>query len=157
MKYFSLLLLGLTILKCGYTTRIPSHFAYKKIAFSFIENKTLKPMLEVILTEELENYFKSIPQIKLVALQESELIISGVIENYEKKPAVYDAFQNISEWQIIISCQVKGEERDTEKIVFNSLITQFLNYSVEEDEERAVRELMKKITNEIYRQLFSQW
>lgn len=157
MKYFSLLFLGIIILKCGYTTRIPSHLVYKKIALSFFENKTLKPMLEVFLTEELENYFKSVPQIKLVTLEEAELVISGIIENYEKRPAVYDASQNVSQWQIIISCQVKGEEKDTERIVFNSSINQSLNYSVEEDEEKAIRELMKKITNEIYRQLFSQW
>lgn len=157
MKYLFLLFLGLTFLKCGYTTRIPSQIAYKKIAFSFVENKTLKPMLEVILTEELENYFKSIPQIKLVTLEDAELIISAEINNYEKKPAVYDALQNVTEWQIIISCQVKGKERDTEKVAFNSSITQSLNYPVEEDEEKAIKEVIKKIVNEIHRQLFSQW
>ncbi len=157
MKYFSLLFFGIIILKCGYTTKIPSPVVYKKIAFSFFENKTLKPMLEVILTEELENYFKGIPPIKLVSLEEAELVISGVIENYEKKPAVYDAFQNVSQWQIVISCHIKGKEKDTERIIFDSFINQSLNYPVEEDEEKAIRELMKKITNEIYRQLFSQW
>lgn len=159
MKNYFLLLLGLIILnlKCGYTTRIPSYFAYKKIAISFVENKTLKPILEIILTEELENHFKNIPQVKLVSLEEAELVISATIDNYEKKAAVYDAFQNVSQWQIIISCQVKGEERETERIVFNSSVTQFLNYPVEEDEEKVTREVIKKIVSEIHRQIFSQW
>ncbi|MCS7249781.1 MAG: LPS assembly lipoprotein LptE [candidate division WOR-3 bacterium] len=161
MKYIFLFLLSLILnlitFRCGYTTRIPSQIVYKKIALSFIENKTLKPMLEIILTEELENYFKNQPQIKLVNLEEAELIISGVIDNYEKKPAVYDAFQNISEWQIIISCQVKGKERDTERIIFNNSISKSLNYPIEEAEEKVIREIMKKIASEIYQQLSSQW
>jgi N12 class adenine-specific DNA methylase len=156
MKYFYFIILLLAF--CGYSTRIPSHMAYKKIALAFVENKTLKPELEVILTQELENYFKSIPQIKLVNIEDAELIISAEINNYEKVPAVYDAFQNVSQWQIKISCQVKGEEKNTEKIVFNSSINQQVNYQQEEkNEEEAIKEVIKKVVSEIYRQLFSQW
>lgn len=153
MKYFYFIIIFL--ISCGYTTKIRSNIAYKKIALAFVENKTLKPALEVILTHELENYFKSIPQIKLVSIEESELIISVEINNYEKTPVVYDAFQNITQWQLKISCQVNGREKITERIIFTSLINQQVNY--EQDEEQAINEVMKKIVSEIYRQLFSQW
>mgnify|MGYP000007312201 CR=1 FL=1 len=157
MKYFYFTIIFL--IYCGYSTRIPSLIAYKKIALAFVENKTLKPGLEVILTQELENYFKNVPQIKLVNIEDSELIISIEIDNYEKIPAVYDVFQNVAQWQINISCQVKGQEKNSEQMIFNSFINQQVNYQTqnEKSEEEAIREGIRKIVAEIYRRLFSQW
>uniref|UniRef100_A0A7V3ZV81 LptE family protein n=1 Tax=candidate division WOR-3 bacterium TaxID=2052148 RepID=A0A7V3ZV81_UNCW3 len=156
MKYLYFIILVIAF--CGYSTRIPSHIAYKKIALAFVENKTLKPELEVILTQRLEDYFKSISQIKLVNIEDAELIISVEINNYGKIPAVYDAFQNVTQWQINISCQVKGQKKNTEQIIFNSSINQQVNYRQnEKSEEEAIKEGIEKITAEICRQLFSQW
>ncbi len=96
--------------------------------------------------------------LRVTTPEQADLSVRIEITSYSKTPAVYDASQNISGYEINVSArvetidQVRNEEFFAEQVVVRNI------YQPEEkSEEDAIQEVIEKLAREIVRRIVTSW
>ncbi|MBF0483820.1 MAG: hypothetical protein HQL25_03840 [Candidatus Omnitrophica bacterium] len=114
---------------CGYTTSgalSPNHRTLfvknfeNKVEFSENNNSAAYfPLLEVKAHDRIVDRFLFDGHLKIVPEESADLILTGTLRNYEKKPLRYTDNEDVQEYRVYVTVDLKMVERETGTVVWD--------------------------------------
>lgn len=133
---------------------------YKSIGIALVENQTVKPGLDDLLTNQLINDFTNDRSLKIEQLNRADLILESRITNYERSPQSYNANQEVSIYKISMNIYVRIRDKTIteEANLYNGDISSWITYDAQtEDEEVGVSKMITKLAQEVVRKTLTAW
>lgn len=153
---FILILSCITCAGCGYTTRPTVIPGVTKIYIETFKNNIYEPNLETDLNSAITDVFIKDGYYRIVKREEADAVLSGEIINYEKSALRYDLDENIQEYRLAISVNMRLVNTQNESVIFDEKgftgdTTYFLTGASAKSERTAradaVNDLAKRIVN----------
>lgn len=121
IRIIPILALALMISSCGYrftpTGGVVPESA-KTIAVPVFLNGTNEPFVDVELTKAVVEEFLTDGRLKVVNLEEADLILRGKITKFDVTPTAYTADSHVQTYNVVIGVTVSLEEAKTQKVLF---------------------------------------
>ena len=112
LLFFALMCLLLIVNGCGIYSFSPGgKSSIKTIAITPFENQTIEYGLSSRMTDLVIDAFISDGNLKVVAPEDADATLVGVMTNYERKPYTYDETDNVTEYvvKIVFDISLQGE------------------------------------------------
>ena len=152
-----LLVLLLTVfIGCTYSFEGFTTSGIKSIAIPMFENKTIKPGIEEIITQKIEDAFIKDNRLKVVAEKDANSILLGKITSYNRVPFSYDENENIKDYKIEISLSVVYKNKKGETL-WEKKLKEWTTYPVSETEEYGIEDVASKAAQDILRGTLEGW
>ncbi len=154
IRYIFILLLS----GCGYTfnTLIPPYL--KSLAIKDVENLTMNPNINYVFKTALLNAFIKDGNYRLTNTQEADAVLSIKILSYSKTPQSYDATQNVYQYKLSISYEIRLEDIVKKRTLITGVNTEYIIYDRDKlNETQALDSLSKKFASEILRRSTMLW
>jgi hypothetical protein len=151
---FSLLILGC----CGYSVHalLPPHL--KTIFVQPVENQTVKPNLEVRLTDLLIQGFAHDGSLRIADLKQANVVLQCKLDGYEKLPQTYGANQEITTWRVTLQAQVDAQDQVKSQPLWSGSVPVTVNYdAATETEDQGIERGLNKLSAEIVRRTLIAW
>jgi hypothetical protein len=114
-----LTLLSFLISGCGYYSFSGSSVSgIKTIAVPLFDNQTEEYGVRESVTEAVADKFVKDNTLKVVNEKQADSILRGVITNYTRESHTYDEEENIKEYIVRILVNLKFEEKNSKKIIW---------------------------------------
>jgi hydroxymethylpyrimidine/phosphomethylpyrimidine kinase len=121
IRIIPILVLALMISSCGYrftpTGGVVPESA-KTIAVPVFLNGTNEPFVDIELTKAVVEEFLTDGRLKVVNLEEADLILRGKITKFDVTPTAYTADSHVQTYNVVIGVTVSLEEAKTQKVLF---------------------------------------
>lgn len=181
-NYFLSILLSLTVLGCAYTTKLSLDPKYQTVAVTGFYNKSSEYDLQAPLTNALIRKFITDGRLKVVKPEEADLLVEGVILEYQRKGLTY-AKDETTQFLIVITAGVRVTDQKTGKILWQEELmagestffsraagqtSDRLRGNVEayllpvrsfpsDEENRAVSEAIEQLASDIFYRVVEPW
>ncbi|MEO0073421.1 MAG: LPS assembly lipoprotein LptE [candidate division WOR-3 bacterium] len=143
---------------CGYSTRslLPSHI--RRVAVVSVTNGTTQPGLAEELTDSLYSAFRSDRNLLVTGTDNAELLLSVTLTSYSRVPAVYDAAQSISGYELSISASFESDDRLRNEPFTSGQVSARLVYNPNrEDEPTAASRVIGQLSRDLVRSIITAW
>ena len=143
---------------CGYSVRalLPPHL--KTISVQPVENQTIKPGLDLALTDSLVKGFARDGSLRVADLKEADLVLRCKIDGYEKLPQTYGANQDVTTWRITLRAQIESQDQAKSQSLSSGVVSVTANYDAgSETEEQGIARALDKLRTEIIRRTLIAW
>ena len=158
---------------CGYhlsgTADSPSMIAGKTIAIPMWRSKIFRPFLESILTGSLVDEF-ALRSGGLVTREEAaDLVLTGTIVSYTTVAVSYTAADQVREYRATMTIDAVLTEKRSQKVLWKGIMSSSQDYPAnpvgidikqqnrialqQNNEETAVREISRKLAEQLYQKL----
>lgn len=175
-RFLTVVIAILLLTGCGYTTGslLPDHL--KTIYVDNFKNsidvsaepsaehgyRISRPGVENEVTQALTNQFLFDGNLRIVNKDDADLVITGEVIDYYKQPLRYDKFDNIEEYRVIITVNMKLEDTvrgDTmwKKDGFIGYDTYFLTGAHATDEAEARQGAVDDLAERIVEKVVEAW
>ncbi|MFH1753010.1 MAG: LptE family protein [Candidatus Omnitrophota bacterium] len=171
-RFLAVFFILLFLQGCGYTTGslLPSHL--KTIYIEDFKNgiaisnepsgsegyKLYRPGVENEITAAIIDQFIFDGILQVVSNDNADLVLSGEITDYYKEPLRYDNFDNVEEYRIIVTINMKLMDATRDKIMWEA--NGFIGYATyrltgafatdeEEAREGAIKDLAQKVSEKV--------
>lgn len=101
------LVVGAVLAGCGYTTQSSLDPQYQTIAVSPFFDKTKEYDLQAPLTNAITRKFINDSRLDVVAADQADLLLEGVILNYQLKGLTFDANDEVTQYLLVITAGVR--------------------------------------------------
>ena len=134
----------------------------KRVAVSYLENRTAEPNIEVQLTDAIIQALQDDNTLKVVEEPDADSLLSGVVERYRLKEAFTNADLQINEYQVQIAVSLTFEIKQTgERVIDKQRFTGVGNYSLDDpngtSELTARVEAAREIVRDVVAQVVEEW
>jgi hypothetical protein len=157
-----LLVLFLFTNGCGVYTfsgNVPGHL--KTIAIATFENQTAEFGIVEILTEAVEEKFRSDNTLKLRDQKNADSILHGIITGINDRVSTYNLDETPEEYKITLTVLVKFEDRVKNKIIWEESLSAFGIYPFSggssAEREAGLEEAVVKLSEDILNKTVSGW
>jgi hypothetical protein len=159
------LVVGITILGCGYSFRSPIPAHLNTVYVPTFENETREFTLTQQLTEAIINEFLQESRLGLVADEdEADLVVWGTITSYEEEALTYDPGQQVNpdvfSRRIILTVDLAVEDRVEDRTLWeNAAVREWGEFNEEEQEtrEEGIARAIEKIADEVLRHVVEEF
>lgn len=103
---------------CAYTTKLSLDPKYQTVAVAGFYNKSSEYDIQAPLTNALIRKFITDGRLKVVKPEEADLLIEGVILDYQRKGLTYDVRDETTQFLIVITAGVRVTDQKTGKILW---------------------------------------
>jgi hypothetical protein len=158
MRRLALLPLLLMLACCGYSVHalLPPHL--KTIFVEPVENQTVKPNLDVKLTDLLIQEFARDGSLRIADLKQADIVLQCKLNGYEKLPQTYGASQEVTTWRITLQAQVDAKDQVKSQALWSGAVPVTVNYDPAiETEDQGIDRGLSKLTTEIVRRTLIAW
>lgn len=100
------------------------------IAIPVFKNSSPEPGIERSITARVRESFIRDGRLKLVNMQKAYLIFTGIINHYELRPVSFDDNDNVTEYWVIMSIEVKVRNTSNDKYLVNRKFNSKWDYKV---------------------------
>lgn len=168
---------------CAYTTKTTLDPRYQTVAVTAFYNKSNEYDLQAPLTNAVIRKFITDGRLKVVSPEEADLLIEGVILDYQRKGLTYDVRDETTQLLVMVTAAVKVTDQHTGKVLwedkavvgestyFTRAVGQTsdrLRGNVEtylipvrsfasDEENRAVSEALEQLASEIFYRTVEPW
>lgn len=101
------LVVGAVLVGCGYTTQSSLDPQYQTIAVSPFFDKSKEYDLQAPLTNAITRKFINDTRLDVVAQDQADLLLEGVILNYQLKGLTFDANDEVTQYLLVITAGVR--------------------------------------------------
>lgn len=132
----------------------------KTIYISTVENKTSQFDLGEMLTNRISQAFIDNGRLKLINKpDEADLILQVQVTQYDNKPYSFGQQEEVKEYRVAIYLTVVCKNvKENTNLWSRSGLTDYTNYNhLEENEERAIQETIKKLSDELVNNTLTIW
>jgi outer membrane lipopolysaccharide assembly protein LptE/RlpB len=158
---------------CGYhlsgTAETPSLIAGKTIAIPMWRSKIFRPYLESILTGSLVDEFALRSGGMVTGEDEADLVLTGTIVSYETVAVSYTAEDKVREYRATMTIDAVLTEKRSQRVLWKGTISSNQDYPAnpvgidlnqqnrialqQNNEETAVREICRKLSEQLYQKV----
>lgn len=121
LKRFSVILLLLALWGCGYHiagSEKPASRGFYAVAIPIFDNRTSEPQAEFIFTEALRREFLKRGGLRLVPVQEADVVFRGKIIKLAATDVAHARFNQAIESRFFVTLDVRCEDRRTGTIIW---------------------------------------
>jgi hypothetical protein len=143
---------------CGYSVRalLPPHL--KTIAVLPVENQTIKPGLDVRLTDSLVSSFRRDGSLRVVDPTNADIVLHCEITSYDRTPQSYTSGQEIKAWQVSLSSKVECTDQVRSEKLWEGPVSSSITYdAAQRTEDDGIAEVAAKLAAEIVRRTLIAW
>lgn len=155
--YRPFLTLLLIFTGCTYSFNPSLYSHIESIAIPVFENETVKYGLAEPLTKQLIEAFMEDGSLRICGAKEADSILNGKIVKYEKRPFIYDEYEKVSFFKIIIRIEVQFRDRVRDRTLWNREFEDWGRYAADEDEEKGIEEAVEKLKNRLIGEIIEAW
>jgi outer membrane lipopolysaccharide assembly protein LptE/RlpB len=158
---------------CGYhlsgTTETPSLIDGKTIAIPMWRSKIFRPFLESILTGTLVDEFALRSGGQVTGEDDADLVLTGTIVSYGTAAVSYTAADQVREYRATMTIDGVLTEKRSQRVLWKGTISSNQDYPAnpvgidlnqqnrialqQNNEETAVREICRKLSEQLYQKL----
>lgn len=152
------LLLLVCLCGCGYSTRslLPSHI--RRVAVVSVANATTQPGLAEELTDSLYAAFRADRNLQVTGADNAELLVSVTITAYSRVPAVYDAAQSISGYELSMAANFESDDRlRNEPFTSGPAAARLVYDPARMDEQTAASKVIGQLSRDVVRSIITAW
>ncbi|MCX8064387.1 MAG: LPS assembly lipoprotein LptE [Candidatus Hydrogenedentes bacterium] len=103
---------------CAYTTKLSLDPKYQTVAVVGFYNKSSEYDIQAPLTNALIRKFITDGRLKVVKPEEADLLIEGVLLDYQRKGLTYDVRDETTQFLIVLTAGVRVTDQKTGKILW---------------------------------------
>jgi hypothetical protein len=146
---------------CGYSASALLSSKFKRIYIPTFENETAQYGIEQELTEAVVQAFTTDNRLTVVSESDADIMLRGVIVQYERGALTFDRAQTVEEFRVSINISVALEDLSEGKIVWeDNTMNAWESYSettegVSEDEATAA--VMQTLASDIVSRTLEGW
>jgi len=142
---------------CGYSTRslLPAHL--QTVHVTLIANKTLKPGLDELATQQVIRAIGSGSNLRITDKQSADLVIEGDVSGFSKTPYTYTSDQNVTDYKITVALKVRCVDVARNEVFWEGTVSDWATYSAYADEDGAIDEAMKKTAELLVVKILTNW
>jgi ABC-type uncharacterized transport system auxiliary subunit len=143
---------------CGYSFRavLPPHL--KTLAIAPIENQTIKPNLDVLLSNQLVSDFQKDGTLKITTPDKADLTLHCQISSYDKTAQAYTGAQEVSAWQITLGAKLTVNDNVKVNKMFDGPVSVQITYDpTKETEDQGVGDAITSLSAEVLRRTLISW
>jgi hypothetical protein len=168
IKIFIVNLLYVFCISCGYYSfsgGLPP--GVKSIAIPTFDDRTSEFGIKERLTEKVTEKFLGNGSLKLADRRVADSILNGTITFVTDKPLTFEisasgeqSVENVKEYRVTISIEVKYENMNTHKVIWEEKISAFGNYKISEatvGRDRAINDAIELLANDILNKTIAGW
>ncbi|HID93663.1 MAG TPA: hypothetical protein EYP60_06165 [bacterium (Candidatus Stahlbacteria)] len=156
MQNKTLVLLLTSLLGCTYSFKGFTTSGIRSIAIPVFENKTIKPGIEEVITQKIEDAFIRDNRLRVVAERDASSILLGKITSYNRVPFSYDENENVKDYKIEISLSITYKNKKGETL-WEKELKEWTTYPVSETEEYGIEDVASKAAQDILRGTLEGW
>jgi len=156
MRNKILILLLASLAGCTYSFQGFTTSGIRSIAIPLFENKTIKPGIEEVITQKIEDAFIEDNRLKVVSEKDAGSILLGKITSYDRVPFSYDENENVKDYKIEISLSIIYKNNKGE-MLWEKQLKEWITYPVSETEEDGIEDVASKATEDILRGTLEGW
>ena len=112
------LMAALAAAGCGYSTRSSLDERYQTIAVPAFQNYSREYDLQAPLTNAIVGKFVTDGRLKVVDVEDADLLLEGVILNYGLRGLTFDADDEVSQFFVVVTAGVRLTDRRTGEILW---------------------------------------
>jgi hypothetical protein len=157
-RYLPLLVILVGLSCCGYSARalLPPHL--KTIAVLPVENQTLKPGLDVLLTDSLIDAFRRDGNLRVVDLEKADVVLHCQLTGYDKTAQAYSSSQQVNTWRLSLGGKADAEDKIRSEKLWEGSVSADINYDPNsQTEEAGIGLAISKLTADIVRRTLIAW
>lgn len=147
------LLVSLLVSGCGvysFTPRGKSDI--KSVAVERFDNETAEYGLEDQVTDQIVDALIADGTLKVVALEQADAVLSGILTNYDRKPAGFDENDQVENYRVTIGFDIVLKKVADDSEIWKEKISQNGVYDIDTETEdvgrqKAVELLVQEIIN----------
>ncbi len=132
-RRFLVLLLIFTGCTYSFDPSLYSHI--KSIAIPAFKNETVKYGLAEPFTRKLIQAFMEDGDLRIRNEREADSILSGKIVKYEKLPFIYDEYEKVSSFKVVIGVEIQFRDRAKDKTLWTRKFEDWGHYPADGAEE----------------------
>ncbi|MBP7462004.1 MAG: LptE family protein [Candidatus Delongbacteria bacterium] len=132
----------------------------KTIHIRTVENKTAQFDLSEMLTNRITQAFIDNGRLKLINdPDQADLILQVQVIQYDNKPYTFGQQEEVREYRVTLSLNVTCKNvKENNNLWSRSGLSDFTNYNhQEENEDRAIQETVKKLSEELVNNTLTVW
>ena len=129
----------------------------KRIAIPIFANKSYRPNLESLLTEQVIREFALRSGALVMSSNDADILLNGTVTAYTTVPVSYSSKDKITEYRADITLEATLVERGSRKVLWTGKISDRQEYPAEADislqmnrEVAATREICRKLALKLY-------
>ncbi len=168
---------------CGYTTQSSLDEKYQTIFVSAVYDKSKEYDLQAPLTNALTRKFLTDGRLRVVSEDEADLLLEGVILDYQLKGLTYDEKDEVTQFLVVVTAGARLTERETGVLLWEeplmsgetSMYTRAAGQSSDRlrgnaetylppvrsfasaEENRAVSEALEQLASDIFYRTIEPW
>lgn len=116
------LLLGVGLSACGYTTRSSLDPKYQTVFVSAFYDKSPQYDLQAPLTNAVTRKFITDGRLQVVNQENADLLIEGVILDYNLKGLTYDEDDEVTQFLLVITAGVRVTDQDANEVLWEEAV-----------------------------------
>ncbi len=135
----------------------------KTISIQFFENQAplVQPTLSQTFTEDLKDRFISQTSLEIINGDEGDLNFEGAITGYNIKPMAIQGNETAALNRLTITVKVKFTNNKEPERDFNTSFSAYEDYessqSIEAVEENLIKQIVEKLTEDIFNKSVANW
>ena len=158
------LIVWLLLTGCGYhlsaTSGLPPAVAGKNLAIPMFTNKSYRANVGATLTESLVDEFARRSGGKVMSEELADLVLNGTVLTYATSPVSYSADDKVREYRAVMTVESTLIERNTRTVIWKGVLSWGQDYPANSDvglqqnsEEAAIREICRKVAQQVYQKI----
>jgi hypothetical protein len=144
---------------CGYRLAGSALARGRTIAIPVFANKALRPNLESCLTAQLVQLYAAESGGRVLPHDQADLELTGAVTSYSESASAYSAADKVMTYQVVMSADAVLRERKSGEVLWKGTVKAVQDYPTSSNlalkinaEDAAVRELCRKLAEEVVRQ-----
>jgi len=133
----------------------------RSIAIPPFENQTAEFGIAELLSEAVEDEFRSDNTLKIRNLNNADSILYGTIVRVDDHPSTYNADESVEEYRITVTVHIRYEDRLKGKTVWEENISDFGIYAFtggsSAERDQGLQEAVTKLAEDILNKTVSGW
>jgi hypothetical protein len=151
------ILLALVFVSCTYSFN-PSRYSHiRSIAIPVFLNETVKYGLAESLTERLIEAFMEDGRLRIREEESADALLEGTVINYEKSPFIYDEYEEVSSYRVVVGIEVKLTDMTKDRTLWVRQFAEWSHYPADGEEDEGVDQTLDKLRERLIREINEGW
>jgi hypothetical protein len=142
---------------CTYSFNPSRHSHIRSIAIPVFRNETVKYGLEESLTEKVVEAFMEDGRLRIKEEDVSDSLLEGTVTKYEKSPFIYDEYEEVSSYRVLVGIEVRFTDMTRDRILWNARFEEWAPYPADGEEEEGVDQALEQLKERLIREINEGW
>jgi hypothetical protein len=87
----------------------------------------------------------------------SDSLLEGLITKYEKSPFLYDEYEEVSDYRVLIGIEVRFTDMTRDRILWVTRFEEWAHYPADGEEDDGIELALEQLKERLIREVSEEW